>query len=79
VAADVDRPGSLIAQLEQPVAQPRRPRPRGESSEELLGQEVLVDVNARYLPIMRVRRLRSESARLNVVIAYLEMVLPLWR
>jgi hypothetical protein len=59
--------------------QVRRPRARGKSGEELLGKEVLVDVDAGYLPIMRVGRLRSERATLNVVIAYPDMVLPLWR
>jgi hypothetical protein len=79
VACNVDRPASLVAQLEMPVVQARRLRTRRQRREKLLGQEVLVDVDARYLPIMRVRRLRSESAGLNVVIAYPEMVLPLWR
>jgi len=76
VACDLDRPASLVAEIEVPVVQARRPRARPERSEELLRKEVLVDVDARYLPIMRVRRLRSESPRLNVVIAYPDMVLP---
>jgi hypothetical protein len=79
VACNVDGPASLVAQLEVPVVQAWRLRARRERREKLLGQEVLVDVDARYFPIMRVRRLRSESAGLNVVIAYPEMVLPLWR
>jgi hypothetical protein len=62
-----------------PVVQARRPRAREKSGKELLGKEVLVDVDAGYLPIMRVGRLRSERATLNVVIAYPDMVLPLWR
>jgi hypothetical protein len=76
VARDVDRPPPLVAQIEVCSVQPRWTTASGERREELLRQEVLVDVDARYLPIMRVRRLRSESAGLNVVIAYPEMVLP---
>jgi hypothetical protein len=79
VALDVDRPNALVAQIEMTVVQARWARASGESLEKLLGQEVLVDVDARYFPIMRAARLRSESARLNVVIAYPDMVLPLWR
>jgi hypothetical protein len=79
VARDVDRPGSLVAEIEVSVAQPRRLRSSGQRREKLLRQEVLVDVDAGYLPIMRVGRLRSESAGLNVAIAYPDMVLPLWR
>jgi hypothetical protein len=79
VAAHVDRPRSLVAQIEVRSVQARRARARRERREELFRQEVLVDVDARDLRIMRVRRLRSESAGLNVVIAYPEMVLPLWR
>jgi hypothetical protein len=76
---DVHRPAPLVAQVEVAVVQARRPGARRESGEKLLGKEVLVDVGARYLPIMRVGRLRSEGARLNVGIAYPDMVLPLWR
>jgi hypothetical protein len=76
VAYDVYRPASLVAQIQVPVVQARRTRARCERGEELLRKEVLVDVDARYLPIMRVRRLRSESPGLNVVIAYQDMVLP---
>jgi hypothetical protein len=79
VAGDVEGPGALIAQLEAPVTQPGRARPGRKGREKRLRQEVLVDVDARYLPIMRVTRLRSESPSRKVVIAYPDMVLPLWR
>jgi hypothetical protein len=79
VTADVERPRSLVAQIEARSLEARRARARRQRREELLGQEVLVDVDARDLRIMRVRRLRSESPGLNVGIAYPEMVLPLWR
>ena len=79
VAGDVDGPGSLVAEIEVRVVQAGRPGPCRERREELLRQEVLMDVGGRYLPIMRAYRLRSESAELNVAIAYPEMVLPSWR
>jgi hypothetical protein len=79
VPTHVELPASLLAELEVRVVQTGRARPCGQRGEELLGEKVLMDVDALYLRIMRARSLRSESATLKVVIAYPDMVLPLWR
>jgi hypothetical protein len=40
---------------------------------------VLMDVDARHRPIMLARGLRSEIARVKVVIAQSDIALPPWR